>query len=201
MPATSPTPPLATRQRLLDAAAFVFARKGLEGATTREIARRAKVNEVTLFRHFQTKEKLLGAVLRETFEPPAKPAPVRARPRPLPALRRDLHRFAAHYALLLERNILLIRTVLASIHRYPKREKQVLHNIFAPLKTDLVAALQTARDKGAIRPDVDPLIAADLFSSMIFMGVLRCSLPYDPGYTPAQHQQAMLDTFLRGIAK
>ena len=44
-----PAVPAGTRQRLLDAAARVFARSGLEGATTREIAREAKVNEVTLF--------------------------------------------------------------------------------------------------------------------------------------------------------
>ena len=57
-----------TRQRLLDAAARVFARSGLDGATTREIAREAKVNEVTLFRHFQTKDNLLSEVVRRTFD-------------------------------------------------------------------------------------------------------------------------------------
>ena len=62
--------PPATRQRLLTAAAAVFAEKGLVGATTREIASQARVNEVTLFRHFQSKENLLAAVLQSTFEPP-----------------------------------------------------------------------------------------------------------------------------------
>ena len=52
-----------THRRLLEAATRVFARSGLEGATTREIAREAGVNEVTLFRHFQSKENLLSAVL------------------------------------------------------------------------------------------------------------------------------------------
>ena len=41
-----------------------FARDGIRGATTREIARKAGVNEVTLFRHFKSKEQLLRAVLQ-----------------------------------------------------------------------------------------------------------------------------------------
>ena len=53
-----------TRERLLNAAARAFARDGLRGATTREIAREAGVNEVTLFRHFKSKEQLLRAVLQ-----------------------------------------------------------------------------------------------------------------------------------------
>src|SRR4029077_3420026 len=52
-----------TRERLLDAAASIFSNKGIQGATTRQIALEAGVNEVTLFRHFKSKEQLLGAVL------------------------------------------------------------------------------------------------------------------------------------------
>ena len=47
------------QQRILDAALKVFSRDGISGATTREIARVAKVNEVTLFRHFKNKNELL----------------------------------------------------------------------------------------------------------------------------------------------
>src|ERR1700733_14278272 len=52
-----------TSQRILDAATSVFAREGIAGATTREIARLAKVNEVTLFRHFKSKQELLQQVV------------------------------------------------------------------------------------------------------------------------------------------
>ncbi len=209
MPASSRTPPLPTRQRLLDAAARVFAMQGLEGATTREIARQAKVNEVTLFRHFQTKEKLLGEVLRHTFDSPGTPAaapapdapPPRTRRRPVATLRGDLQRFAERYDLLLHRNILLIRTLLGEIHRHRKQEKRVLHGIFAPLKEELLAALQTAREQGTIRPEVEPVVAADLFSSMILVHVLRQTSPFAPEYPPEQYLHAAVDTFARGIER
>ena len=52
-----------TKKRILVAAELVFSRDGFQGATTREIARQAAVNEVTLFRHFRTREELLRATL------------------------------------------------------------------------------------------------------------------------------------------
>jgi AcrR family transcriptional regulator len=54
--------PEETRERILSAAREVIARKGKRGATTREIADVAGVNEATLFRHFGTKEALIVAV-------------------------------------------------------------------------------------------------------------------------------------------
>ena len=53
-----------TRDRILGAAREVMARKGKKGATTREIAEVAGVNEATLFRHFGTKEALIIACAR-----------------------------------------------------------------------------------------------------------------------------------------
>ena len=54
-----------TRDRILEAAFHLFAERGFSGTTTREIAERAGVNEVTVFRHFHTKEKLFQAGVEE----------------------------------------------------------------------------------------------------------------------------------------
>lgn len=54
-----------TRRRILAAAAAEFVEKGYGGATTRGIADRAGVNEVTLFRHFGSKQELLKGVVAE----------------------------------------------------------------------------------------------------------------------------------------
>lgn len=54
---------MVSRERILEAAARVYAKHGFKGATTRLIAIEAGVNEVTLFRTFGSKGALLEAVL------------------------------------------------------------------------------------------------------------------------------------------
>ena len=59
-----------TRTRIMHAATQLFTEKGFAGTTTRAIAELAGVNEVTLFRHFGTKEKLAKAIM-DQFGGPA----------------------------------------------------------------------------------------------------------------------------------
>jgi len=53
------------KQQILDVASSLFARKGFQGTTTREIAERARVNEAILFRHFPSKDGLYWAVIAD----------------------------------------------------------------------------------------------------------------------------------------
>ncbi|KYC39952.1 TetR family transcriptional regulator [Scytonema hofmannii PCC 7110] len=57
---------ISTRQRLIDAARFLFATQGITETTTKAVAELAEVNEVTLFRHFGNKYGLLLAVISES---------------------------------------------------------------------------------------------------------------------------------------
>jgi AcrR family transcriptional regulator len=57
---------ISTRQRLIQAALELFTTQGVSATTTRQIAEKAEVNEVTLFRNFGNKHGLLLAVLEES---------------------------------------------------------------------------------------------------------------------------------------
>jgi AcrR family transcriptional regulator len=59
------------REKILDAALQVFSEAGSRGATTRRIAEVAGVNEVTLFRQFGCKERLLREALVRVSERPS----------------------------------------------------------------------------------------------------------------------------------
>jgi AcrR family transcriptional regulator len=59
--------PASTKARILQAAEEVFASKGFEGASTREIASRAGVNISSLHYHWESKETLYLAVLRHIY--------------------------------------------------------------------------------------------------------------------------------------
>jgi len=55
------------RERIIAAAAAVFAERGLDAATA-EIAHRAGVGEATLFRRFPTKDQLIDAIIETRME-------------------------------------------------------------------------------------------------------------------------------------
>ena len=56
---------LSSRKKIVRAALTLFSLQGITATTTKQIAERAKVNEVTLFRQFGNKQGLLLAVLQE----------------------------------------------------------------------------------------------------------------------------------------
>jgi len=187
-----------TRQLLLAAAARVFARDGLGGATTRAIARAAGVNEVTLFRHFGTKEHLLEAVVGSAFgaarQPPAgTPAGTRS-------LRDDLASFAERYETLLVANLPLIRTMIGEIHRHADCEHQALKGIFWPMRAALIERLRRALAAGEAKPGLNPAIAADIFAGSIFSSVIRKARRIRRReYRAADYRQACVDVFLNGV--
>jgi AcrR family transcriptional regulator len=55
--------PSLTRDRILESALRLFSKKGYLGATTKDIAKGAGIAEVTLFRHFPSKERLFEQVI------------------------------------------------------------------------------------------------------------------------------------------
>lgn len=57
------SPKLTTKERILEAALEVFSQKGFHTATTDEIAERAGVGKGTLYRHFETKDKLFAELV------------------------------------------------------------------------------------------------------------------------------------------
>ncbi len=60
-----PSPSPHTEGRIIEAAAQVFAQEGYSGATTKRIAERAGVNEITIFRRFGSKGNVLRRVMEE----------------------------------------------------------------------------------------------------------------------------------------
>jgi AcrR family transcriptional regulator len=62
--------PMVSRERIIAAAAYVYAHHGFRGATTRRIAEAAGVNEITLFRQFGSKEALINEALSQMSADP-----------------------------------------------------------------------------------------------------------------------------------
>lgn len=188
-----------TRTRLIEAASQVFASLGVQGATTREIARVAGVNEVTLFRHFASKEQLLKAVIQNAL---ALQIEALAHPETWTQnLYVDLRDYAQLYNAMLEAQEDLIRTFIGEAKRHPEAAKQVIQEAAQPLSEKLVAYLKSCQQCGTVRSDIEPALVVDMFLGMLLAGMLcRNAKLKQNSYTCDQYIDACVDIFVRGIS-
>ncbi len=162
-----------TRRRLLEAARCEFGEKGIEAATTRGIAERAGCNEVTLFRHFESKQKLLAAVVRETAGEFLEFCECGGKTTGDP--REDLERFARIYNQALERCEGMARALIGEGRRRPTLVKELIGDVLEPFHQSIAAYLEQQRKTGAVRDSVDTRAFAELFTSSLLGGLLRRS--------------------------
>jgi len=59
----------ATRERILEAAAALFATRGFHGTSTRDIAKEVGIQQPSLFHHFPTKQSILSELLEQDLRP------------------------------------------------------------------------------------------------------------------------------------
>ena len=161
------------RRRLIDAARAEFSDKGIEAGTTRGIAERAGCNEVTLFRHFSSKLKLLEAVVSDTSDDFAE----------LCAcgggfsgdLTADLMKFAVVYNASLERCEGMARVMIGEGRRQPTLCKELIGDVLQPFHRAVASCLEQAKQSGKVRDGVDVMAFAEIFTSALMGGVLRRS--------------------------
>jgi AcrR family transcriptional regulator len=197
MQATSSLPS-PTRERLLDAAVAVCAKHGFRGATTREIAAAAAVNEVTLFRHFGSKEKLIAAVVQRSVE--AQVEALRATP-PGESLEADLRQFAKCFHRLLYEQEPLIRALLGEIHQYPLEARRLISEAALPLRERLHDSLKAAQQTGRVRADLELAPAIDFFTGTLLAEMLRrTGKSQRLAYSAESFLETAVQIFLGGIA-
>lgn len=188
-----------TRQRLLDAAFRVCSERGLHGATTREIADAARVNEVTLFRHFGSKEKLIAALFQRSIA-----AQVESLSDSEPDgndLNRDLRRYAERFNQMLFEHEALIRTIIGEARRHPEQARQVISDSIKPMRQRLLDYLRAAQKAGSVRRDLNLAPTVDAFTGMLLSGMLRrTGSATCLDYSHKEFVETVLDLFLRGIA-
>ncbi|MBI5598826.1 MAG: TetR/AcrR family transcriptional regulator [Deltaproteobacteria bacterium] len=59
------------KEQIAAVAGRLFSRKGFGGTTTREIARKARISEATIFKHFKRKGDLYRAIIERSCDDPA----------------------------------------------------------------------------------------------------------------------------------
>ncbi len=184
------------RQRLINAARAEFGERGIEAATTRGIADRAGCNEVTLFRHFESKQKLLAAVVQETSEEFA--ALCECREALSGDSRTDLGRFATVYTASLDRCMGMARALIGEGNRRPTLCKELVGDVIEPFHRSIACYLDKRREEGKVRGDLDTFAFAEVFTASLFGGELRRTSGLS-GLDREAWIRETVDVFVRGI--
>lgn len=183
------------REQLLHAAMKVYSTSGVRGATTKRIAQEAGVNEVTLFRHFGSKDALMQEALRWkaqalfTSTLPAEPADPFA----------ELLAFSQQHYDALSKHRDLIRVSMGEFAEHPEATRMACREA-AAMDDALRSYLERMRAKGWASGDWQPELAASMLLGTLFSDVMgRDCMPqcYPFGADAAVVQYVTL--FLRSI--
>lgn len=191
-------------RRIVAAARELFAERGYQGTTTRAIAERAGVNEVTVFRRFTNKAGVLRAIADElaqlaagvvvstgTAGSPHTPEQVRAR-------LTELARLEVSSAV--ENGGLAIRLALEA--RAVPEVAEIVGAGSAANSAGLVEYLAGCQQGGTVRADLPPDLLAETFfavTSSLIMGRLLMGAPApDEGAVDALVAQ-LIEIFWSGV--
>ena len=182
------------RHRILAAAAHVYAQYGFRGATTRLIATEAGVNEVTLFRTFGSKAKLLQAMLSQ--------ASATAAPTIVDDIRDPQAAITAWCATTLDYlrgHAHLIRKTIAEAEERPDAACAACEGPNSA-GASLVLYVERLREEGLADTDADVDVAVSMFMSAMFgdalyREIMPQAFPQPVEQAPAKYVQ----TFLRAV--
>jgi len=152
-----------TRQRLLETALRLISEKGYLGATTKEIAHQAGVTELTLFRHFGSKQMLFDEILRNfTFLPRLVEL--------IPELKgltleKALTRVGITFINTLNERKELVKILLSEVRHYPEQIREIYERFIERVVMILAGFLkQESRISSASKAEV----ASRAFLGMLF---------------------------------
>jgi len=138
----------ARKQRILDAAARVFARKGYERATTKEIADEADVGEGTIYGYFGSKRDLLLNLVSSMSEP------LLTAPEGVPA--DDFEALTAAFLhdrlTLTEQTLDLTRVLLYEARFDDDLRREYVENVLRKMATRLEDHIKPLIEAGRLRP-------------------------------------------------
>ncbi|MFN2144583.1 MAG: TetR/AcrR family transcriptional regulator [Anaerolineales bacterium] len=190
--------PQDTRGRIMQAASRLFAEKGYAGTTTRAIAELAEVNEVTIFRHFGTKDNLAREIM-DRFGGMAIAAELEKRFSG--EIHQDLMRIGQVMMMVMTERNDAMRMAICEAGNFPEFQDVAAENP-RQLRRMLARYFERQMAEGHIRSG-HPEVLAQAFLGMFFsytvlQGFLLDSL--SPEVTDEEIVTQFVDLFLNGIA-
>ncbi len=187
-----------TRQLILIAARRLFAQKGAEESTIRDIAREAGVSPASVVVHFKSKTALLEAALNQDIDRTLAEL-VASLPAGQGLPDRLLH-LARGFFRLYDQNRPLYRSLIRQTIFEPSRATPDMSDLSERYIHFLAGLVEEEKRHGRIRPEIDPLVAAGgLF--FLYLGglILLFRQPETTVEMVTDLLRAMNDQYLKGI--
>lgn len=182
-----PPEPGGTVDRLMDATREEIAAHGLNGITTRGVADRAGVNEVTLFRRFGSKAELVTSTLTATIAPFAT-----ALVTPTDDVRADLATIAGGFARFVDSNPALVARVLSEMVGDSPMMATV-RPIQRRLYTHLRGLMSHHRDAGRLDASADVDVATRAFMGPVVARAILSRIGEVGPFDPDDHVERFLE--------
>ncbi|MDZ8185702.1 MAG: TetR family transcriptional regulator [Nostoc sp. ChiSLP02] len=158
---------ISTRQRLIQAALELFTAQGVSATTTRQIAEKAEVNEVTLFRNFGNKHGLLLAVLEESAAFKNLGESLVRRATPPGNVYQALKDYASDTLHALERVPEFVRSVVGEADQFPAENRRALGRGVTEANRYVAQYLATIMQQGHLNTYLPAEKLASLLNGMI----------------------------------
>ena len=150
------------RQQIIDVARELFAARGFEGTTTRELAEKAGINEALIFRHFPGKEELYWAVLQHMIDMRGTKERLREH---LAAGMPERETFMIVAREILNRSVQLTRLLFFSVLEKHELSERFFKTHVIAYHEILAEYIRAGIREGRLRP-MDPILAARSFIGM-----------------------------------
>ena len=161
------------RQQILDAAQKVFAARGFEGASIKDLAKAAKISPGLLYWYFKDKSDLLVSLMTERIEGAlgALPGSVSFDAPPEEFLRQ----FGCYYAGLFEQpmNSALFKVVIANTRVFPATVRQVQSSVISRVMGTVESYLHSQIAIGRLRPCDTEMVTRTFMGSIVAFLLLR----------------------------
>jgi AcrR family transcriptional regulator len=189
-----------TKRLILKAARVLFARKGMEECTIRDIAKKAGVSPASVLVHFKSKTALLEEALCADIEI-AFSELIAEMPKDIKLLD-SLMYLSKGFFRLYDKNRDLYRALIRSTVFEPESETPISSNLSERYIQLLSQIMQEQKTRGIIRSEVDTRIAAGSVFSL-YMGALIMLLRMPEMTVDAVSDvlSAMTDQYLKGIMR
>jgi AcrR family transcriptional regulator len=158
-----------TKEKIMAAAFDEFSDHGFAGATTKEIARKAGVNEVTIFRHFGTKEGLFSAVIEKKTKDLTKA--VQLNLEPSEDVVADLTKFGITLQMNMTSNAKMVKLITIEVNKHHPMIWKPIASSYLDSVDALSGYFYKAMEKGLIR-EINADIAAVMFFSFFYRNMM-----------------------------